>query len=1034
MESSIQSTDQLQQCILAATDPLSPAKNTASTMLNHMCNVFPDGGSVLCVQLMKQVYDKSENHAFSTQEQHQIDNVIFFTFTTLQRALSKRSQHSDCIVPNECRAELRHNIYHYIFRHNIESQHVLKSNRVIPKYLRTKIGVVLSLLIKVDFPDRWQTAFQELMQIVDYRSGNSIVDVVRRDIFLRTLNGFCDEVVEDTSIERNTMIKDYIRGLKCPFGPAIPVENSISACIVRTIMTIFQSSIRSVYEPKSNLPEDQVMQRLAIKALNVLKGFISWLDISLFLDDALIGSLLACLAHAGPGGDDDDDDRGSLPSQCATEAVECFKEMVGKGMEDRKKIELITHLNLLQRILESGVNLETVDGTHINVVIRIAELVTIIGVDIINYSENEAWADMASQMNLLMVIFFKCFAYDDIDVSGASIPLASRLVLTLEKEISSSDSVKRITISPHMPQMLAVMYEQMKYPSDFEFDYEDEDDAEEEMYRAELRKLNQTVIRICPDMAMQFLCHALSQIQPPLATAATNQLEAALRLIYHYSEGVRPVPGVKAVLKKQKFRDVLIALHSSDVMAHPHREVIILYYDIVVRYASILQDEPELLPNILTSISGSRGLQHTHPRVRSRSCYLLLKLVKSLGSTLRPFVETAIRGIQSLLSNRAISLHPDDTLYLFETIGLLLGRTELNDEEQQQYLLEVITPHMQRMECLLKSPVMQTDPDDVANNIAYCLASLAFLTKGLTKIVSPGVQSILGNTTQPGIHALRALPTNEILRSKTIIYLQRMIQCLGDKILIVIPQYLQVLIPHCTHEDLLDVGQLLHQLCVKFKAKAIPTIDECLLPFLKKCHELIPDTNGKTGTDLPQHIVTEQLYIKKIMFSFLYQITASDCTPSLLSPTNVGSLENVLKIVGDGAIAVPDPSIKKTCILFFKELTKVWLINASGGNDANIVWGFKTYMEQTFIPGVFGMFFDDEYNLKDAMQYRVVREVVGILSLLQLKGRMDLDKLITGILTFNGLPTESLPPLRTAKTKNELEAIIKSLLQTLKKR
>ena len=367
----IQSTEQLQQCILAATDPMSATKNAASSMLNHMCNISPDGGSGLCVQLMKLVYAQSEGKTFSAEEQHQIDTVIFYTFTTLQRALSKRTQNSECIVPHHCRSELVQNIYHYIFRFNKTQDSTPTPERIMPSYLRTKIGVVISLLIQVDFPDRWQSAFQELMQAVE--SGCSAIQVIRKDIFLRTLDGFCDEVVERTSIERNTMIKDFIRGLASPFSPAIPVENSISAHIIRSIMVIFQSSIGSVYEPRStsndrNQPGKLEMQKLPIKALSVLKRFIPWVDNSLAFDDAILGSLQACLVHSGPGDVDDENGDGSLPSQCAAEAVDCLKEIVGKGMDENKKIELITNLNLLQRIIESGINLETVDGTHINVV------------------------------------------------------------------------------------------------------------------------------------------------------------------------------------------------------------------------------------------------------------------------------------------------------------------------------------------------------------------------------------------------------------------------------------------------------------------------------------------------------------------------------------------------------------------------------------------------------------------------------------------------------------------------------------------
>ena len=1030
---------QLQQCVLAATDPMSTYKTTALSMLNHMCNTDTDGGAQLCVQLMKHVYERAESEQIGIQERNELNSVIFYALTTLQRALSKRNN-EQCIVPSICRDALRQIIYQYVLQvHGTNnSQH-----HMMPRYLRTKIGVVLALLIQIDFPERWQSAFQELIHLSEYeKSGSSIIEIIRKDIFLQTMDAFCDEVVEDTSMERNTVIKDYMRGISCSISGSIPPEQTICAQIINAIVGIFKSNAQSMLVSRGDQIGSLETQKLPILALSVLKRFISWIDLSLILNEPVITLLISCLSHAGPGDADDDNGDGSLPSQCGAEAVDCLKEIVSKGMDNQKKVQMIMSLKLLQRIGESGVNLDKVDGTHINIVIKLSELVSSIGLELINCWESTSSNQLSSspeavalslQLNVLVNVFFKCFSYDDIDVSGAVIPLASQFVLTLQKERKESTQNISFRISNHMPQLLTVMYEQMKYPLDFEFDYEDEDDAEEEMYRTELRKLNHTIIRVCPETALQFLCSALSKLHAPLSNAQTNEIEANMRLIYHYCEVLRPPPGTKVILKNQMFRDVIIALHTSDITNHPHREVLILYYDIAVRYSDILLDMPELLPQILTSISGDRGLQHQHPRVRSRSCYLLLKLVKALGPTLRPFVETAIGGIQSLLSNQVLSLHQDDSLYLFETIGLLLGRTELSDDEQQSYLIAVMSPHMQLIDSALKSSDLTTDPDIVGNNLSFAVASLAFLTKGFTKKISAGVQTILAETTQPCLNILRAFPTNTEVRNKTMIYLQRMILCLGEKVLPIMSPFLQILIGHCEQADLLDVAQILNQLCSKFKANAMPVIDATILPLLQKAAEVTPEIAGKDQTDLPSHILTEYLHVKKIIFVSLLQVVNSNCTLILLSPRNVGSLEHILRTVGDGAMTVPDPLIKKTCVQIFNSLTNQWLGHPNNGNDASIMRGYQTYLFEEFLPGMLNLFISTDFNLKDAMQFRVVREIVSLLFLLKSKCGVHIEQLITRIVASKCAETAAFSAtIHAATSKAELERCIKSLLQSSK--
>ena len=695
MSGSIQTPEDLQQCILIAIDPSphAPNQSVATNLLNTLTNTSPDGGASLCVLLLRSLLQQQEHllqqETTSLDQFAQVDKVVFFLLTTLQRALSKLSPEKTCIVQEQTRLELRQIIFHYILYVRGEEDvnggtGILASAyihdkciRFFPTYLRTKVGVVLSLLIQVDFPERWPQAFTDLIQTLAMTSSIKLtrINCTRKDLFLRTLIGFNDEVVEKSSVERNTFLKDYTRGIPSTAQlreghrslSAVPPSTTISASIMEGIYSTFQWG-RPFLINKNPGPQRDYMQhasKIPVLAMSVLKRYLSWLDLSLVTSDTVISSLFLCLSSAGPG--DPDNDEGSLASQLAVQAIECLQEIVGRGMEDEKKVEMIVELKLLEQINESGLNLVDVDGTHINVVIKVAELINVIGLDILSFWEDKFLREskvgnvqfekgndirkFSMELKLLLALFFSCFAYDDIDVSGAVIPLASRLVITLEVESEHKETLpltvfNTLRISSYIPRLLGIMYEQMKYPSNFEFDYEDEDEAEEEVYRSDLRKLNQKIVRSCPKLSLQFLCDTLSKVQAPLSSAETSQIEAALRLIFHYCEGVRPPPGIKVVMKNEIFRSVLIALHSSNIAEHPHREVLILYYDIVVRYSSIFKEKPELLPNVLSSISGDCGLQHQHPRVRSRSCYLLLKLIKALGAVLRPYVETAVVGIQ----------------------------------------------------------------------------------------------------------------------------------------------------------------------------------------------------------------------------------------------------------------------------------------------------------------------------------------------------------------------------------------------------
>jgi exportin-T len=428
-------------------------------------------------------------------------------------------------------------------------------------------------------------------------------------------------------------------------------------------------------------------------------------------------------------------------------------------------------------------------------------------------------------------------------------------------------------------------------------------------------------------------------------------------------------------------------------------------------------------------------LQHDHPRVRSRSCYLLLRLVKSLASLLRPFVETAVSGIQGLLNNPSLELRPDDTLYLFETMGLLLGKTGLEAADQQRYLTQLMTPHVRSIETTLGTPGLARDANHYGELLSGSIAALAHLSKGFSRPTEE-VQVILVETVNIALRVLEVLPTSDLVRNKSMVLLPQMIQCVGDKVLPKIPQFLYLLIEHATADDISFVSQLFNQICLKFKEDAVSVIDGSLLPFLRKCHALIPAQEEVADTDIPPHLRTEQLSIQKLVFVVLQHIVAQGATAVLISPANAGSLETVLQTMSDGAIYAADPVVKKSCLRFFRDLIDQWA-GSSATNTGQDVYrrGLLTFVCQTFVPGMVQSMLSPSFDERDAMQARNVSDFASVLVSIKTKsGTEEMYQAMLTNLNANGhIPAHVLEALRGANSVEAVEACLKETFRIVKR-
>ena len=316
--------------------------------------------------------------------------------------------------------------------------------------------------------------------------------------------------------------------------------------------------------------------------------------------------------------------------------------------------------------------------------------------------------------------------------------------------------------------------------------------------------------------------------------------------------------------------------------------------------------------------------------------------------------------------------------------------------------------------------------------------------KGFKKPPSE-VQAVLMETLQVAFSVLEALPGVAEVRNKMYVFIQRLIQCLGENVLSIMPRILLLLIQNCTSEDILDVSQLMNQLCIKFGAKALSSLDTNILPFLQKCHHLsntiAADKNMSSGQQhdpnapIAPHLRTEQLSIQKLSFAVMNHIVTNGVTAVLLSPTNVSSLEAILQSMSDGAINVEDPLMKKTCLIFFRLLLDQWVGTTSDGNNNGssggapdfVVHGYVTFVCNILIPGMMQFFLraDGPFNVNDANYHRLLVELSRILEIIKHR----LPESLSRIAIQMQLPQPIAEGFCSAANRKEFEEFLKSWIQ-----
>jgi len=855
-------------------------------------------------------------------------------------------------------------------------------------FLRNKVAWVLARFVWQDVPGRWPTLEQDLGHLVQRQP----------TLFLKTIETVLEDVNEvdyrddgnDTSGSSTSFssresirrVKDFLKGYISVTGEATGRHVQTVTTDLCLLERIFEMVVRLL---EQSLTEDS---STVVLCLLTLRSVFTWTDIvSLQAASNRVSSrALEILLHIVAS---------TFSPQVHVACLQAWQEWSASSnasfITDDKAYwfgyKFPVFASLLEHVHKANViPYEGESEAEIEVVIEIAKLVCAVGIEVL-----PVWKDVDRQQssvvfNEVIDLFYRVFKYDDIDVSAAVLPFIDKLTISIE-------SGKDADLEGHIPRILTIVYEQMQYPNDFGYDYDDDDDAEEVAYREELCRIYVKLIRIDQATCLQFVCEAAQHEgrNGSLASVPTPRIEALLRFIYHFCEGVRPAPGLKTLTegpnRNEAFMSLLVALHRSDITDHSHHEVLCLYYETAVRYYVIFNPafnaaEPrELLAKVLSAMSGNRGILHDHPRVRSRCCYLLFKLIKTMIGQLHREAETTVVGINSLLATASQGLRSEDRLYLFETMGILIGKGSIDQDKRALFLSQLLLPHIDSMKKLTQEKNGHSYSTEDA--LADSLSALARLATGFNVRCSDAIKDVFFSTLDPIQLVLSSFADKMVVRSKIMIVLQRLILCIGDRILPKVHLFIPTLIQYADDDDIAFVCQFLIQLCAKFKASAGPVIDPFILPFTTKCHELI---NLKVaGSHVSNGKKFETFMIKKQMCNLFQHMAMYKLSPVLVSQANIAQLPAVFQTMCEGSCLLDEGTIQRSCFKFFRDVLKEWV--QLGSQTEPLRRELVSFCSSVLVPTVFATcFFALEFDGNDAQHSRSLGDFCHIVCALQSLG------------------------------------------------
>lgn len=391
-------------------------------------------------------------------------------------------------------------------------------------HIQNKLMQTMTYLFVALYPSSWQSFFDDFRALAGDQATIGSVNYASTVLYLRMLGQVHDEIADvlvarqDNEKKRNTELKDLIRHRDA-----------------QKISLSWQEILAKWRESDFGLIE---------MCLKTIGRWVSWIDISLVVNEAMITIFLQMAGQQGISSPE------SPEGRVRDAAIDTFSEIVGKKMNPAEKIELIVFLNLAnvvgQLINSPALSDQKTPDYDNDLAETVAKLVNNIVFDIVKILENDSVDEQTRQRaDELIQVFtpylLRFFADQYDEVCSTVIPSLTDL-LTFFRKLQKKTGSLPSQYAAILPPVLEAIINKMKYDEAVSWGEEGEqtDEAEFQDLRKRLHVLQQTVAAIDESFYIETLSRVVSDTFNRLSSGGQSldwrDLDLALHEMYLFGE------------------------------------------------------------------------------------------------------------------------------------------------------------------------------------------------------------------------------------------------------------------------------------------------------------------------------------------------------------------------------------------------------------------------------------------------------------------------------------------------------------------
>ncbi|KAI9817832.1 MAG: pre-tRNA nuclear export protein [Pycnora praestabilis] len=803
--------------------------------------------------------------------------------------------------------------------------------------IQNKVTQTGTYLFTASYASGWKSFFDDFLGLTRAEGDIGRDNAPGVILYLKILNSVYDEIADvlvsrsQDELKRNNELKDLVR------------ERD-----VRKVVLSWQEILSQWRE------RDDVIVNLCLKSIG---RWVSWIDISLVVNQSLLGQVFQIVGRARPNITED----GGV-DKVQNSAIDTLTEMVGKKMKAADKIEMIIFLELGNTIaqLVASPPLHDLRSSALydsDLAETVAKLVNNATFDIVKTLDTESVDDQTRKradelLQVFLPFVLRLFSDEFDEICSTVIPSLTDLLTFFRK-----DALAKGSLAPHYSTMLSpilnAIIAKMKYDETSSWGNEDEktDEAEFQELRKRLQILQQAIAVVDAPLYIEVLSNLVSNTfeswQQRQGQIDWRDLDLALYEMYLFGELAIRNGGLFSKSKPtstaaERLVEMMQKMVRSGVASFSHPAIQLQYMEICVRYCAFFENHSDLIPQVLEDFV--RFIHHDHIKVKTRSWYLFHRFAKQLRAQLGNVAQTVIESISDLLIIKA-ELPPEGSgdddmsseendqsadaiftsqLYLFETIGCISSTSAIPVDKQVLYAQSVMNPLFANMQNHL-GPAKNGD-ERAKLQIHHVIMALGTLARGFsdwmpgntsTSSTAPAneISEIFGQAGDAILVALESLKSSLDIRGAARSAFSRLIGVLGARILPQLVQWIDGLLSQSsTKDEMATFLRSLDQVVYGFKTEIFDILDSLLSPLLQRVFSGLAEPT--TGTDDEIQLIE----LRRAYLNFLLVILNNDLGSVLVSTANQQTFETIITTLAHFA---KDTSDFPTAKLSFSVLTRM---------------------------------------------------------------------------------------------------------------